>query len=85
MVLLTGELQTTDSYILPIFYSLYSIPICLYANGVAILPLGVLVIYPICIRYGSYTSSKVSTSSPTVVASVSNPTGLPPIGYYHCF
>ena len=32
---------------------------------------------PICIKYGSYTSSIVSTSSPIVAASVSKPTGPP--------
>ena len=33
---------------------------------------------PICIRYGSYTSSSVTDSSPMVAASVSRPTGPPP-------
>ena len=37
----------------------------------------VLAINPICIRYGSYTSSIVSTSSPIVELKVSIPTGPP--------
>jgi len=39
--------------------------------------LGVLAKNPICIKYGSYTSSRVSTSSFTVAANVSKPTGPP--------
>ena len=46
----------------------------------AILPLGVLDKKPICIKYGSYTSSIVSISSPIVAASVSSNNG-PPIYY----
>ena len=48
-----------------------------YAAGSGTLPLTVRAIKPICIRYGSYTSSTVSASSPIVVAIVSIPTGLP--------
>ena len=50
---------------------------CLYAEGIGILPLAVLAIKPICIKYGSYTSSTVSGSSPIVVAIVSIPIALP--------
>lgn len=49
----------------------------IYAGGNTTLPLKVLDINPICIKYGSYTSSIVSTSSPTVTANASIPTGLP--------
>ena len=59
------------------FYPLYSNPKCLYASAVAFLPRGVLAKNPICIKYGSYTSSIVATSSFTVAANVSSPTGPP--------
>ena len=51
---------------------------CSYASCVTQRPLGVRVKNPICIRYGSYTSSSVTASSPIVAASVSSPTGPPP-------
>ena len=53
------------------------IPKCWYANGVTCLPLGVLAKNPNWIKYGSYTSSIVSVSSPIVTAIVSKPTGPP--------
>ncbi len=51
-----------------------------YAFSVAILPRDVLLSIPIWIKYGSYISSIVDTSSPTEVASVSIPTG-PPLNF----
>ncbi|MPM82304.1 hypothetical protein SDC9_129365 [bioreactor metagenome] len=52
-------------------------PRCSYASLVTHLPRGVRFKNPICIRYGSYTSSIVTVSSPTVADNVSSPTGPP--------
>ena len=52
-------------------------PRCSYAMRVTHLPRGVRLKNPICIKYGSYISSRVIASSPTVAASVSRPTGPP--------
>ena len=49
----------------------------MYALGSAILPRSVRDTNPICIKYGSYTSSIVSISSPVDAASDSIPTGPP--------
>ena len=54
-----------------------SIPRCLYAAEETHLPRGVLLKKPICIRYGSYTSSSVPASSEIAAARVSSPTGPP--------
>src|SRR5215217_5441503 len=53
-------------------------PRCRYARSVATRPRGVRVTNPSCSRYGSYTSSIVSVSSPTEAARVDRPTGPPP-------
>ena len=64
------------------FFLLIYIGICFfekpfYCYCKTTLPFGVLAIKPICNKYGSYTSSIVSISSPKDAAKASIPTGLP--------
>ena len=50
----------------------------MYAAESATRPRGVRANIPFWMRNGSYTSSTVSASSPTLIASVDRPTGPPP-------